>query len=128
MRERSLGDIRGKDGVTAGKDDRRGGRLCEQSRGKEKEKERNNGHQKPKETNGLKSRGADGKGKVGLKEVKKRGVLKPNNNVSNQDFYPSAMVVPRTPVAPRTEDKTKDQGNKPISITGWWVLSSYVHY
>ncbi|XP_034389917.1 C-Jun-amino-terminal kinase-interacting protein 1-like isoform X2 [Cyclopterus lumpus] len=107
MRERSLGDIRGKDGVTAGKDDRRGGRLCEQSRGKEKER---NGHQKPRETNGLKSRGADGKGKVGVKEVNKRGVLKPNNILSNQQVYPSAMVVPRTPVAPRTEDKTQDQG------------------
>ncbi|XP_068579420.1 C-Jun-amino-terminal kinase-interacting protein 1-like isoform X2 [Cebidichthys violaceus] len=107
MRERSLGDIRGKDGGTAGKEDRRGGRLCEQSRGKEKER---NGHQRPRETNGPKSRGADGKGKVGAKGVNKVGVLKPNNILSNQEVYLSSMVVPRTPVAPRAEDKTQDQG------------------
>ncbi|XP_068460167.1 C-Jun-amino-terminal kinase-interacting protein 1-like isoform X1 [Clinocottus analis] len=107
MRERSLGDIRGKDGVTAGKDDRKGGRLCEQSRAKEKER---NGHQRPRETNGLKSRGADGKGKVGAKEVNRRGALKSSNMQSNQEVYLPAMVVPRTPVAPRTEDKTQDQG------------------
>ncbi|KAM6926738.1 C-Jun-amino-terminal kinase-interacting protein 1-like [Lycodopsis pacificus] len=107
MRERSLGDIRGKDGGTAGKDDRRGGRLCEQSRGKEKER---NGHQRPRETNGLKGRGANGKVKVAAKGVNKVGVLKPNDILSNQEVYLTSMVVPRTPVAPRTEDKTQDQG------------------
>uniref|UniRef100_UPI0037E7B615 C-Jun-amino-terminal kinase-interacting protein 1a n=1 Tax=Semicossyphus pulcher TaxID=241346 RepID=UPI0037E7B615 len=104
MRERTLGDIRGKDGVTAGKEEKRGGRLCEESRGKEKEK---NGHQKV--VNGLKNRGADGKGKVGGK-VGNRGGVKLNNVLSNQEVYLPAMVVPRTPVAPRNQDKTQDQG------------------
>ncbi|KAL7403070.1 hypothetical protein ABVT39_023924 [Epinephelus coioides] len=104
MRERSLGDIRGKDGVTAGKEERRGGRLCD---GKEKER---NVHQRPREANGLKSRGADGKGKVGAKGVNKGGGFKPNNILSNQEVYLTAMVVPRTPVAPRNQDKTQDQG------------------
>ncbi|XP_044048303.1 C-Jun-amino-terminal kinase-interacting protein 1-like isoform X2 [Siniperca chuatsi] len=107
MRERSLGDLRGKDGVTAGKEDRRGGRLCEESKGKEKER---NGHQRPREANGLKSRGADGKGKVGAKGVNRGGGLKPNNILSSQEVYLTAMVVPRTPIAPRNQDKTQDQG------------------
>nr|XP_040024378.1 C-Jun-amino-terminal kinase-interacting protein 2-like isoform X3 [Gasterosteus aculeatus aculeatus] len=106
MRERSLGDTRGHNGGTTGKEDRRGGRLCDQSRGKEKER---NG-QRPRETNGLKSWGADGKGKVGSKRVNKAGVVKPNNILSNQEVYLTAMVVPRTPLAPRTEDKTHNQG------------------
>lgn len=110
MRERSQGDIRGRDGVTAGKEDRRGGRLCEESKGKEKER---NGHQRPREANGLKSRGADGKGKVGAKRGNREGGLKPNNVLSNQEVYLTAMVVPRTPVAPRNQDKTQDQGNEP---------------
>ncbi|XP_070764230.1 C-Jun-amino-terminal kinase-interacting protein 1a [Enoplosus armatus] len=115
MRERSLGDIRGKDGVTAGREDRRGGRLCEESRGKEKDR---NGHQRPREANGLKSRGADGKGKVGAKVGNRGGGLKPNNILSNQEVYLTAMVVPRTPVAPRNQDqgqnhdRTKD--NPPV--------------
>ncbi|KAG7231143.1 hypothetical protein INR49_027183 [Caranx melampygus] len=58
MKERNLGDIRGKDGVTAGKEERRGGRLCAESKAKEKER---NGHQRPKETNGPKGRGLMGK-------------------------------------------------------------------
>ncbi|XP_037623577.1 C-Jun-amino-terminal kinase-interacting protein 1a isoform X1 [Sebastes umbrosus] len=103
MRERSLGDIR----VTAGKDDRKGGRLCEDSRGKEKER---NGHQRPREANGLKSRGVDGKGKAGAKGVNRGGAFKPNNILSTQEVYLTAMVVPRTPVAPRNQDKTQDQG------------------
>ncbi|XP_034734246.1 C-Jun-amino-terminal kinase-interacting protein 1a isoform X1 [Etheostoma cragini] len=107
MRERSLGDIKGKDGVTVGKEERRGGRLCEESKGKEKEK---NTHQRPRVTNGLKSRGADGKGKVGAKGLNKGGTFKPNNILSNQEVYLPAMVVPRTPVAPRNQDKTQDQG------------------
>ncbi|XP_040017790.1 C-Jun-amino-terminal kinase-interacting protein 1 isoform X1 [Gasterosteus aculeatus] len=107
MRERSLGDTRGHNGGTTGKEDRRGGRLCDQSRGKEKER---NGHQRPRETNGLKSWGAHGKGKVGSKGVNKAGVVKPNNILSNQKVYLTAMVVPRTPLAPRTEDKTHNQG------------------
>ncbi|XP_041795704.1 C-Jun-amino-terminal kinase-interacting protein 1a [Chelmon rostratus] len=107
MRERSLGDSRGKDGVTAGKEDRRGGRLCEESKGKERER---NGHQRPREANGLKSRGADGKGKVGAKGGNRGGGIKPNNMLSTQEAYLTAMVVPRTPVAPRNQDKPQDQG------------------
>ncbi|XP_045894111.1 C-Jun-amino-terminal kinase-interacting protein 1-like [Micropterus dolomieu] len=107
MRERNLGDIRGKDGVSAGKEDRRGGRLCEESKGKEKER---NGHQRPREANGLKSQGADGKGKVVAKGGNRGGGLKPNNILSNQEVVLTAMVVPRTPVAPRNQDKTQDQG------------------
>ncbi|CAJ1057298.1 C-Jun-amino-terminal kinase-interacting protein 1a [Xyrichtys novacula] len=108
MRERGLGDFRGKDGVTAGKEEKRGGRLCEESRGKEKEKDKN-GYQKAKETNGLKNRGADGKGKTGSKGGN-RGGLKLNNMLCNQHVYLPAMVVPRTPVAPRNQDKTQEQG------------------
>ncbi|KAM7002570.1 C-Jun-amino-terminal kinase-interacting protein 1a isoform 2-T2 [Tautogolabrus adspersus] len=107
MRERTLGDIRGKDGVTVGKEDKRGGRLCEESRGKEKEK---NGHQRSKETNGLKNKGADGKGKVGAKGGNKGAEVKLNNILCNQEVYLPAMVVPRTPVAPRNQEKTQDQG------------------
>lgn len=109
MRERSQVDIRGRDGVTAGKEDRRGGRLCEESKGKEKER---NAHQRPREANGLKSRGADGKGKVGAKGGNRGGGIKPNNVLSNQEVYLTAMVVPRTPVAPRNQDKTQDQGKE----------------
>ncbi|XP_070827858.1 C-Jun-amino-terminal kinase-interacting protein 1-like [Chaetodon trifascialis] len=105
MRERNLGDIRGKDGVTTGKEDRRGGRLCEESKGKER-----NGHQRPREANGLKSRGADGKGKVGAKGGNRGGEIKPNNILYNQEAYLPSMVVPRTPVAPRNQNKPQDQG------------------
>ncbi len=103
MRERSLGDIKGKDGGTLGKEDRRGGRLCEESKGKEKER---NGHQKSREANGLKGRGTEWKGKGGAKGKK------PNNVLSRQEVYLTAMVVPRTPVAPRNQGKTRDRGNE----------------
>lgn len=107
MRERSLLDIRGKGGVTVGKEDRRGGRLCE---GKEKDR---NEHQRPREANGLKDRGTDGKGKVGAKGANKGGGVKANNMPGiTQEVYLTAMVVPRTPVAPRNQDKTQDQGNQ----------------
>ncbi|XP_059191502.1 C-Jun-amino-terminal kinase-interacting protein 1-like [Centropristis striata] len=106
MRERSLGDTRGKDGVTAGKEERRA-RLCDESKGKEKER---NEHQRPREANGLKSRGADRKGKVAVKGVNKGGGFKTNNILSNKEACLTAMVVPRTPVAPRNQDKTQDQG------------------
>ncbi|KAM9855025.1 C-Jun-amino-terminal kinase-interacting protein 1-like [Aulostomus maculatus] len=107
MRERSSGDIRGKDGVTAGKEDRRGGRLCEESKGKEKER---TGHQRPRDANGLKSCGTDGKGKVCVKGDNKGGRVKLNNAPANQEVILTAMVVPRTPVATRTQDKNQDQG------------------
>ncbi|TKS74001.1 C-Jun-amino-terminal kinase-interacting protein 1 [Collichthys lucidus] len=106
MRERSLGDIRGKDGVTAGREERRG-KLCEESKAKEKER---NGHQRTREANGLKSRGADGKGKTGAKGANRATGIKPNNMLAKEEVYLTAMVVPRTPVAPRNQDKTEDQG------------------
>ncbi|XP_041652512.1 C-Jun-amino-terminal kinase-interacting protein 1a [Cheilinus undulatus] len=107
MKERILGDLRGKDGVTAGKEEKKGGRLCEESRAKEKEK---NGHQRPKETNGLKTKGVSGKGKLATKGANRGGGIKLNNMLCNQEVYLPAMVVPRTPVAPRKQDKTQDQG------------------
>lgn len=114
MKERSLGDIRVKDGVTAGREDRRVGRLCEESKGKEKER---NGYQRPREADRLKGRGADGKGKVVAKGGNSGGGLKPTNILSNQEVYLTAMVVPRTPIAPRNQDKTQDQGNEPTFST-----------
>lgn len=120
MRERSVGDLRGKDGVTAGKEERRGGRLCEESRGKEKEK---TGHQRPREANGLKSSGTDGKGKVCPKGDNRGGKLKLNNVLSTQEVYLTAMVVPRTPVAPRNQDKTQDQGDEPICRVRQWYCT-----
>ena len=106
MRDRSLGDVKGKDGVTAGREERRTGRLCAEAKAKEKER---NVHQRPRETNGLKSRGAEGKGRAGSKVGNRGGGgLKPNNLLSNQEVYLPAMVVPRTPVAPRTQDKTQE--------------------
>ncbi|XP_019733779.1 C-Jun-amino-terminal kinase-interacting protein 1-like isoform X1 [Hippocampus comes] len=107
MRERSLGDIRGKDGVTSGREERRGGRLCDESKGKEKEKTIN---QRAKEANGLKSSGSDGRAKLYSRKDNPSGRRgKPNNSLPNQ-VYLTAMVVPRTPVAPRKEDKTQVQG------------------
>ncbi|XP_068170313.1 C-Jun-amino-terminal kinase-interacting protein 1-like isoform X2 [Antennarius striatus] len=104
LRDKNQGDIRGRDGVTTGKEDRRGGRLCEESKGREKEK---NGHPRPKEASGLRSRGADGKGKAGVKDGNR---AKPNNVLSNQEVYLTAMVVPRTPIVPRNQDKAQDPG------------------
>ncbi|XP_077425279.1 C-Jun-amino-terminal kinase-interacting protein 1-like [Vanacampus margaritifer] len=106
MRERSLGDIRGKDGVASGREERRGGRLCDESKGKEKEKTIN---QRVKEANGLKSSGSDGRGRLCAKKANPGGRGKPTNSLPNQ-VYLTAMVVPRTPVAPRKEDKTQVQG------------------
>ncbi|XP_057691885.1 C-Jun-amino-terminal kinase-interacting protein 1-like [Corythoichthys intestinalis] len=100
MRERSSGDIRGKDGVTSGKEERKGGRLCEESKGKEKGKTINQR---------LKSSSADGRGKLCAKKDDPASRAKPKNSLPNQ-VYLTAMVVPRTPVAPRKEDKTKVQG------------------
>lgn len=107
MRERSLGDSKGKNGVTAGREDRRGGRLCDR-----KEKERDE-HPRPKDGNALKGRGIDRKGKVCVKGSNRGGGLTQNDIMSNQEIYQTAMVVPRTPVAPRNQDKTQDQGMNP---------------
>ncbi|XP_008303151.1 CCR4-NOT transcription complex subunit 3-like, partial [Stegastes partitus] len=100
MRERSLVEVRGKDGPT----DRRGGRLCEEAKTRDR-----NGHQRPREANGLKGRAADGRGKGGAKAGNKAGGNKLNNVLTNQEVYLPAMVVPRTPVAPRNQDKNQDQ-------------------
>lgn len=110
MRERSQGEMRGRDGVTGGKEDKRGGRLCEESKVKEKDR---NGHQRLKEANGLKSRAAEGKGKLAAKVGNRSRGVKPNNVAANQEVYLTAMVVPRTPVAPRNQDMTQEQGNEP---------------
>ncbi|XP_026222317.1 C-Jun-amino-terminal kinase-interacting protein 1a [Anabas testudineus] len=104
MRERSLGDSKGKNGVTAGKEEKRTGRLCD---GREKERD---GLHRPREANGLKSRGTDRKGKVVAKGSNRGEGLKQNHIMSNQEVYQTAMVVPRTPVAPRNQDKSQDQG------------------
>ncbi|XP_049580175.1 C-Jun-amino-terminal kinase-interacting protein 1a [Syngnathus scovelli] len=126
MRERSLGDIRGKDGVTSGREERRGGRLCDESKGKEKEKTI---QQRAKEGNGLKSSGSVGSGKLCTKKENLTGRGKPNNSLPNQ-VYLTAMVVPRTPVAPRKEDKTQVQGQnhdrKSQNTTGHSQSSSEV--
>ncbi|XP_029009605.1 C-Jun-amino-terminal kinase-interacting protein 1a [Betta splendens] len=103
MRDRNLGEVKGKNGVTAGKEERRGGRLCES-----RERERD-APQRPREANGLKSRGGDRKGKVGAK-AGNRGGFKQNNLMSSHEVYLTAMVVPRTPVAPRTQDQAPDPG------------------
>ncbi|XP_026167699.1 C-Jun-amino-terminal kinase-interacting protein 1a [Mastacembelus armatus] len=107
MKDRSLGDISVKEGVTSAKEERRGGRLCDDSKGREKERF---GHQKRREANGLKSQGTEQKGKAGTKYGNSGGRCKSNNILSNQEVYLTAMVVPRTPVAPRNQDKTQDQG------------------
>ncbi|XP_077453173.1 uncharacterized protein LOC144071713 isoform X1 [Stigmatopora argus] len=99
-RERSSGDVRGKDRVTSVKEERKGGRLCEESKGKEKGKTINQR---------LKSTSADGRGKLCAKKDDPSLRGKPKNSLPKQ-VYLTAMVVPRTPVAPRKEDKRKVQG------------------
>lgn len=103
MRDRGLGDLRGKDGVI----DRRGGRPCEESKAKDK-----NGHQRPREENGLKGRAADGRGKGGTKGGNRGSALKSNKTVSNKEVYLPAMVVPRTPIVQRNLETTH-QGIEP---------------
>ncbi|XP_071775448.2 C-Jun-amino-terminal kinase-interacting protein 1-like [Centroberyx gerrardi] len=108
MRERNLGEIRGRDGGMGVKEDRRGGRLCEESKGKEKER---NGHQKAvREANGLKARGGEGRGKAGPRGGSRGGGVKASNLLPTQEIYLTAMVVPRTPVVPRNQDRTQDPG------------------
>lgn len=100
MKERSQRDGRNRD---AAKDDRKGGRLCEESRGKDRDR---TGPPRTRETTGV-------KGKLSAKGGKKEGGVKHNNAVSTQEVYLTAMVVPRTPVAPRNQDKTQQQGDEP---------------
>lgn len=100
MKERSQRDARSRD---AAKDDRKGGRLCEESRGKDRDR---TGPPRTRETTGA-------KGKLSAKGGKKEGGAKHNNAVPTQEVYLTAMVVPRTPVAPRNPDKTQKQGDEP---------------
>ncbi|KAM4734168.1 LOW QUALITY PROTEIN: C-Jun-amino-terminal kinase-interacting protein 1-like [Anableps anableps] len=101
MREKNLGELRG-NGT-----DRRGGRLCED---KAKDKDRN-GHQRQREVNGLRGRVAEGRGRGGVKVSSRGGAgIKSNNKLSNQEVYLPAMVVPRTPVAARSQEKNRNQG------------------
>lgn len=104
MKERNQRDSKGRD---APKEDRKGGRLCEESKGRDRDR---TGHPRARETNGLKSHGADGKGKLSAKGGKKDGGLKQSNAVSTQEVYLTAMVVPRTPVAPRNPEKSQNRG------------------
>lgn len=111
MRERSSGDSKGRDGVTAAKEERKAGRLCEESKAKERERP---GHPRPREANGLKSWPPPppaGRGKVCAKGDNRGGRVKSSNVLSNHRVYLTAMVVPRTPVAPRNQDKTRDRGD-----------------
>ncbi|XP_056138406.1 C-Jun-amino-terminal kinase-interacting protein 1-like [Lampris incognitus] len=106
MREKTMGESRGRDGGVGVKEERRGGRLCEESSGKERERGRN---QKYRETNGPKSRGDMGKGKVGARGGSRGGRDKPNAPLQNPNIYLTAMVVPRTPVVPKKQERTQDQ-------------------
>lgn len=104
-REKSQGDVRRKDGATAGKEERKGGRLCEETKSRDRDR---NGHWRLRE--GPKSRAAEGKGKVGAKGANRGGGVKSSLMACNQEVYLTAMVVPRTPVAPRNQDTTQNQG------------------
>lgn len=98
MREKNLGEFRG-NGT-----DRRGGRLCE-DKAKDKDK---NGHQRQREVNGPRGRAAEGRGRGG--KVNSRAGIKSNNKLSNQEVYLPAMVVPRTPVAAKSQETSQNQG------------------
>ncbi|XP_032406615.1 C-Jun-amino-terminal kinase-interacting protein 1-like isoform X2 [Xiphophorus hellerii] len=99
MKEKNLGELRG-NGT-----DRRGGRLCED---KAKDKDRN-GHQRQREVNGPKGRQAEGRGRGGSKMSRGGAGIKSNNKLSNQEIYLPAMVVPRTPVAARSQEKSQNR-------------------
>lgn len=116
MKERNIVESKGRDGGT----DRRTGRLCEDSRTKDKDR---NGHQRQREVNGLKGRAPDGRGRAGTKvssrggggEGAGGGSVRTNNKLLNQEVYLPAMVVPRTPVAPRTQEQNQNQGQDTAS-------------
>lgn len=97
--------MRRKDGATAGKEERKGGRLCEETKTRDRDR---NGHWRLRD--GPKSRTAEGKGKVGAKGLNRGGGVKSSHMACNQEVYLPAMVVPRTPVAPRTQDTNQNQG------------------
>ncbi|XP_033824334.2 C-Jun-amino-terminal kinase-interacting protein 1-like [Periophthalmus magnuspinnatus] len=103
LRDRNQTDSKAKDG--SGKDERRGARLCEEKcRDKDK-----NGHSRIRETIGLRGR-AEAKTKAAPKAPTKGAGSKANNMLNNHQPYLPAMVVPRTPVAPRKNDKSKEKG------------------
>ncbi|XP_038156593.1 C-Jun-amino-terminal kinase-interacting protein 1-like [Cyprinodon tularosa] len=101
MREKNQGELRGTG------TDRRGGRLCE-DKAKDKDK---NGHQRQRDGNGPRGRAAEGRGRGGTKVSSRGGVgIKSNNKLTNQEVYLPAMVVPRTPVTARSQEKSQNQG------------------
>lgn len=106
-REKSQGDVRRKDGAAGGRDERKGARLCEEARTRDKDRTT---HSRLRDANGPKSRGADGKTKAGAKGPNRGGGAKSTNMACSQEVYLTAMVVPRTPVAPRNQDMAQNQG------------------
>lgn len=105
MRDKNQGDVRRKDGATVAKEERKGGRLCEETKTRDRDRD-GNGHSRLRE--GAKGRG--GKGKGGAKGANKGGGVRASYMACNQEVYLTAMVVPRTPVAPRTQDTNQNQG------------------
>ncbi|CAL1595247.1 unnamed protein product [Knipowitschia caucasica] len=102
LRDRNHTDPKAKDG--SGKDERRGPRLCEEKcRDKDK-----NAHSRIQAI-GLRSR-AEAKTKAAPKAPTKAAGSKANNMLNNHQPYLPAMVVPRTPVAPRKNGKSKEKG------------------
>lgn len=104
-RDKNQADVKRKDGAAAGRDDRRGGRLCEDAKSRDRDR---SGHPRPRD--GAKGRAAEGKGKVGAKGANRGGGAKAGHMACNQEVYLTAMVVPRTPVAPRTRDSSQNRG------------------
>lgn len=101
MKDRSTVEPRGTE--------RRAGRLCE-----DKTKDRDkNGPQRQRDLNGPKGRSSEGRGrggtKVGSRGAGGAGAVRSNNKLFNQEVYLPAMVVPRTPVAPRTQEQNQNQ-------------------
>ncbi|KAM9807848.1 C-Jun-amino-terminal kinase-interacting protein 1-like [Neosynchiropus ocellatus] len=91
-------EVRGKDGATVGREDRRG-RLCEESRAK-------GAPQRSRPAGGLRN---DTRAKAPARAEKPRGA-KTNGALSQQEALLTAMVVPRTPVTPRKKDRSREQG------------------
>lgn len=81
------------------RDDRKGGRLCEESRAKDR-----TGPPRTREPSTVKT-------KLPTKGGRKEGGVKEKESI--QEVYLTAMVVPRTPVAPRNPDKSRKQGDEP---------------
>ncbi|CAN9493135.1 unnamed protein product [Ophioblennius macclurei] len=112
MKERSLAEARGKDATAE-----RRGRLCDA-----RDKERN-GPQRSRDANGAKGRAtaADGRSKGGGRGGGRGGGNKAATAPANQEVYLPAMVVPRTPVAPKTQeqgqnhDRTQENPNPALS-------------